>query len=443
MKRVFLYTNTARAFRTTMLGYLYEMAQTHEVILLSEELDVETQKLVSDKSLFPGINEIIRIDQYAATEESLIARNRRIYRAVSDLFARSRPDIVIASSDVHSLFEMYLMRLAKRTGALRVTIQDTVTFRMDEIARWCDLQNVYLRTPTWLPFYMRLGLVKLRKFLGHVVYYWALPLIEGERPFFGKVSYILHKGHTGMRDTNCHVVWSRRQFDLYRASGVPENKLIIIPHPLARSARFIFECAYRDKAAEYSRQQKTVIVLLPYEGFGFRKSDMSIIPTEQRIALFRWLLDSIEGILNKWHVIIKPHPMYIDAAAVTARLGKVSERIEVVDSAAPVDYYLEIADAIIDLPRSASTAVFSALQQCPGKPILSIDIDREFLGDYYARFHNVDYIDSKQKFLDDLVAIRDGKWMGANAGEMLDEDFHHAQLTDLILNLQLAVPKAA
>jgi hypothetical protein len=135
--------------------------------------------------------------------------------------------------------------------------------------------------------------------------------------------------------------------------------------------------------------------------------------------------------------------MFIDAAKVTARLGKLSESIEVVDPCAPVDFYLQIADAIIDFPRSSSTAVFSALQQCPGKPILSIDIDREFLGDYYAGYCNVDYIDSKQRFLDDLVAIRDVKWIGLNVGETVDGDFHHAKLLDLILNLQLVGKKAA
>ena len=44
--KVLFYTNTLRAFRSNLIGYLYEICQLYPVILLSEKLDPKTEKII-------------------------------------------------------------------------------------------------------------------------------------------------------------------------------------------------------------------------------------------------------------------------------------------------------------------------------------------------------------------------------------------------------------
>ena len=433
MKRIFFYTSTAQTFRTTMIGYLYEVAQDHEVVLMSELLDHETQVVLRDKNLFPGLEKIISVNQYHPDDESIRARNRRIYEVAKAEFSEVNPDIVIASSDVHSLYEMYLMRMAKECGALRITIQGNMTGEMKALALWYDLASMHLRTPEYLPLAIRSLLVKFRKYFGYLVYHWALPLSVGETPFFGKASYILHKGHTGMRDSSYHIVFSQRQYDFYVASEVPKEKLHIIAHPLLRHSRYIFERAYLQKARKVKKSGQLVTVMLTSDVVGFEKNaDYSVIPKRKRIKLYADLISTLEEILHEWKIIIKPHPGHTSIAEVREKLPMLSSRIEVVDPKAPVDYYIQISDAIVDLPRSSSTTVYSALIQCPGKPVLSIDIFQEFLGDYYASCPYVTYVDSMQKFRNTLVQLRDGKIRTGLIRNAIDKKGQFGSISELI-----------
>ncbi len=48
-----------QAFRATFIGYLYEIAQKHKVVLLIDDIDSYTKKILCDKNLFPGLEKII------------------------------------------------------------------------------------------------------------------------------------------------------------------------------------------------------------------------------------------------------------------------------------------------------------------------------------------------------------------------------------------------
>jgi len=58
-KKIIFYTSTPRNFRTTLIGYLYEICQVYPVILLCEELDFETEEILRNKELFPKLEKII------------------------------------------------------------------------------------------------------------------------------------------------------------------------------------------------------------------------------------------------------------------------------------------------------------------------------------------------------------------------------------------------
>jgi len=76
IKKVLFYTSVRRLFRTTLIGYLYEIAQVYPVVLLSEKLDEETEKVIRNKKLFPKLEKIVPVEQYTGRKMNLFARSK-------------------------------------------------------------------------------------------------------------------------------------------------------------------------------------------------------------------------------------------------------------------------------------------------------------------------------------------------------------------------------
>lgn len=411
-RKVLFYTNTPRAFRTTLIGHLYEISQVYPVILLSEDLDSNTLRIIKDKNFFPNIEKIIQLHQHTGPPQNFLSKNRYLCRMARTVIRDYSPDIVIASSDWHSLFEMYLMRFAKEIGALRVTFQDTFNIsEIEKIGMWNDLIRLHYRTPAYLPFWFRLSFVRSRKYIGHILYYWILPLLNGESPFFGKQSYILNKGHSGSRDSNYHVVLSERDYKLHKKSGVPSDKLYILSHPIRRSAKQIFsKLAASETMGLYKKKHNIVIVMLPAEDIGFKKKDYSLIGRKEKIKVQSEIFKTLLEILDGWDIVVKPHPMIKNYLDEKHRIKSISTRIEVFNPSESADKCIEMAGIIIELPRATSTTLFSASLQCPEKPILALDNHHEFLGDCYKDFNGIEYIDNKKDFVTTLEKIRDNRY---------------------------------
>jgi len=100
----------------------------------------------------------------------------------------------------------------------------------------------------------------------------------------------------------------------------------------------------------------------------------------------------------------------------------------------PADKYIEMARVIVGLPLSASTTLFTASLQCPQKPILSLDFEKELLGDYYKNFEGIEYIDNEKDFLRILELIRDNKYYKKNYRTKLKAD-SFSNATELLEHL--------
>ena len=412
MKLLF-YTNTPRAFRTTLIGYLYELAQVHEVVLLSEELDSDTSTIINDKSFFPKIIEIIKVHQHTGAEAamSIFHKHRYFSKLSQQIIGDFNPDIVFASSDWHSLFEMYLLRSAKHAKILRVTLQDTFNIaEMCKVGMWVDLFNVHTSLPKWLPLKGRIMAISMRNYAGHVLHYWIMPLLVGQPPFGGTSSYILHKGHSGSRDSSYHIVMSQRDHNIHIKNGVPANKLLILPHPLTRAARTIFQAVIRKAKSGINHIPGTVAVMLTDEEIGFRNSDYALItPEEKRLERTELLGALVDGLAG-WRILIKPHPAMRNYHLLKKQLGSISSSILFVEPQSNADLIIEHADVIIEFPRAVSTTLFSATIQCPHKPVLALDFQHEFLGDCYRDFPGVQYIDRMVDFKRVLNEIREKRY---------------------------------
>jgi hypothetical protein len=402
-KRVLFYTHSPRMFRSTLIGHLFLISQDWPVVLISEKLDQETENLLKNKDFFPKLERIVSINQFGSDNKmGLFAKNRYLYRMAKQLIEEEKYDLVISASDMHSMFEMYLMRFSKKNKSLNVCFQTAVDADDKIGQKWIDYTNVYIRFPNFLHFSFRIFLVKIRRNLGHFLYYWILPLSVGQKPFTGRASYILRTGNSGMRDSNYQVVFSERDFKIYKNAGVSEKKLKILPHPLLinKSRDFLREIYLRE-IREEPKVKKTIVILMPASKIGFNINDWSLIPKEERVNKWLNVIKIVSDNLPNWQIIIKPHPDFDDIDKIKIETDKISNSIIIINPKESVDKYVELADAIMDLPRSASTVVFTASMQCPGKPIAVLDFHNEVLGDFYKDFQGSSYINNDK----DLVSF--------------------------------------
>ena len=231
----------------------------------------------------------------------------------------------------------------------------------------------------------------------------------GEKPFFGKSSYILRKGSSGMRDADYYIVFSKRDYNIYAAGGIPAEKLRIISHPLSRNRKF-FEKIYF-KNYKKNKAKKIITVITPTDiEFGFRRNDFSLIP--QKVREENWIetIKLIDKTLFGWKIFIKPHPDTKNIGEIIKLFESVSKKVKVVSPLEPADKYVEMGDIIIGLPLSVSTVLFTATLQCPEKPIISLDFHQEVLGDFYKNFEGIEYINTEKKLTDTLEKIRDNRY---------------------------------
>lgn len=405
---VLFYTTTPRAFRSTSIAHLYEISRQYRVVLLSEELDEETNRLLQDASLFPGLADIVPIHQYAGRTGGLFRHHAYLCKASRAVVEKYAPAVVVSSSDMHSIFELYLMRHSRERGNLNICIQDTLQARETKwSALWVDLHHAHTNLPVWLPMDVRRSLIEGRKYLGHLLYYWILPMAVGQKPFHGRSSHILRVGNAGMRDADFSVVFSNRDYASHVRDGVSAQKLYKLSHPLQREATRAFfkrTLLKTDKALQAGRP--AVTLLLPPESIGFKKDTYRLISREQKRQRRQKMVRMVAETLPAWDIFIKPHPdtPREDLGVFTA----ISDRVHILDPSESLEKFMEMSEAVIGLPRSASHALFSASLQCPEKPILSLDFDKEFLGDLFKDFPGIDYLDSEERFIQVLEEIRGG-----------------------------------
>lgn len=410
IQKILFYTSISRLFRSTLIGHLYEISQKYPVVLLSEKLDSETEKILADKKLFPRLEKVIPAHQFTGQKTNLFTKNRYLYKLAKDVIRQYRPDIVIAANDVYP-FEMYLMRFAKEIRAINICFQAGLhPVEMKQAAQYLSLIKKYLKAPFFLPVWTKKLFVNLRDVLGHFLYYWVMPLMVGQKPFLGQSSFIFWKGGAAMRDGDFALVFSKRDYDVYLKDGTPAEKLYILAYPLKRKTREFFEKTFFNRTEQQKVNERAVTLLLPAERIGFRKDNHSLISKEERKRTKIEIVNLVAKILKGWMIFIKPHPEIKNIEETKKIFESLSDFVKVVEPSDPVDRYIEMADVVIGPPRSSSTALFTASLQCPEKPILSLDFHQELLGDVYKDFEGIEYIDSQEKFIKILELIQNDKY---------------------------------
>jgi len=404
-------TGLPRTFRASNIAHLYEVSQVYPVVLLSEKLDPETEKILHDKALFPKLEKIIPYRQFTGEKTNLFSplKNYYYYKLAKEIIEKYKPDILIAG-DTH-LFQLYLSRFAKKIKPiLHISIQGGLTGDMRQISLSSYLTNAYLKMPLPLPLGIKFFFTKCKKYLGHFLYFWILPLTVGEAPFRVKASFILRKGDDGMNAADFSIVYSKRYYTSALKNGVPAEKLYILPHPLARkTTREFFGKTFFTSAKPQKIDKKIATLMYSEQEIGFRRKDHSLISKKKMRETRLEIINLIVQILKEWKIFIKPHPETSNIKELKKTLEAISNNATVTKPSEPVDRYIEKSKVIIGVPP-ASTTLWTASLRCPDKIILSLDLYHELLGDTYKDFNGIEYIDNKEKFINLLKEIRDNRF---------------------------------
>ena len=305
LKVLFQSTNP-QLFRTTLIGYLYEIAQKHRVVLLAEQMDFYVKDILRNKKLFPGLEKIIFFN--SPFNGNVFAKNRQLAGILKETVQGYKPDIVVAPSDIWPA-EMYLMRFAKNNKAVTLAIQ--LGFKMargKKMCLWSCLMNSYLKMPSFLPLPIRIFFVRTKKHLAHFFYYWILPLAVGEAPFLGKTSFVFWDEASGLRDADYSAVFSKRDYELSKEDGVNPEKLFVIGHPLEhKETRSFFENNIFPGSDE-KKQPRTLTIMWPDEKISFSGNRQVLISEakmkENRGNVVKLINEKLPG----WKIFIKPHP---------------------------------------------------------------------------------------------------------------------------------------
>jgi hypothetical protein len=408
--KILFNTGLPRTFRASNIAYLYEIAQIYPVILLSEKLDSETEKILQSKELFPKLEEVIPYRQFTGEKVSLFSplNNYHYYKLAKSIIKKHKPDILVVG-DMY-LFQLYLVRFAKKKkSVIYVNIQGGFTMASQEKENlWRTLVSIYTKTPSFLPFQIRLFIVKCKRYLAHFIYYWILPLTVGEPPFIRKSSIFLSETASRLRSCDYLLLYSKRDCDL---SGVPAEKLYILKHPLERKLTrdFFKKIYFQNSIRKRKINSKILTLMLPDDSIGFKRENSFLISKKETQRTWFEIITSINQILEGWKIFVKPHPAIGNFFEINQLFESISDSVKVVDPLDSADKYIEISDVIVGVPP-ASTTIFTASLQSPEKIILSLDFNKEILGDVYKDFAGVEYIDDNNKFIGILKEIRDNKY---------------------------------
>jgi hypothetical protein len=422
MIRIIFYTSNDRNFRSTLLGYLYELQKLEdiEIILLTEKLDLSLLNLVSNKLFFPKIINIIPVCQYSSNFIYNPFIFNRFKNLASTICKTYKPNLIFVSSDFHSIFELLLCRFSKLTNAKIISIAcSTSISSMNTTANWIRLYTIHTYYKN-IYKHIAFSLYYLKMYCSHFLLYFILPILTGIRPFFGNSSYILHTGQSGMRDADFQIVFSNQEKNNFISSGVKSSKITIVRHPYSvLNTRELIKSLYPKnfKVIDF-------LILYPSELIGFNSNSLTLINENTRIEMNVNLLQCLVDLFPDANICFKFHPdISLDIMnSLQSIYLNISNKIKFLDSTLPIDLLLHNSNVVIDFPRPGSTSVFLCTVLNPDATAISANIFNEYWGANYKFNTSVKYADNFNSYKEILCNIK--------TKTNLQKDYYHDSFFD-------------
>jgi hypothetical protein len=154
-----------------------------------------------------------------------------------------------------------------------------------------------------------------------------------------------------------------------------------------------------------------MLVLVGALGVGFERNSLRRITSGERRELRIRTVGEIARILPEWHLIVKAHPDFGSIHAVEDYLQPLPPNAIVVSPQQPVEPFLPVSDAVLDLPAPNTSTLVTAFSGFREKPIIAADLDRDLLADQYREWTGIEYVEDAQDLSALLIRIRNGDWI--------------------------------
>lgn len=274
--------------------------------------------------------------------------------------------MLIIEDDMHPK-NIEMARVVKKNGGGIQCIQTTLFADSKLVERYIDFINAYTKIPQWLPFFIRIRLVWLRKWIGHIIKYRTLKA--------GKSSYLLRRGCSGMRDADYQTYLCEQQKQIFIKNGVPESKLRYNPYFIKQPKK---------------KTKKTITILIPSENTGgVDRKTGKFIPYSEQLERWIYLVNKIHNKFKDWKIYLKFHPNTRNYNAISPLFKNIGKDIYCILDRNLAGICIEKAQIIIGLPPSFSTLLYQASVEYPWKKVISLDIGDEVFGDYFKGYKNI------------------------------------------------------
>lgn len=411
--KILFYAGNGYSFKSWPIWQFYESCQKYPTILVSEELNEDTKRILLNKDFFPTLEKIIIVKKSSdVTTKELIQKNKFYHKEAKRIINEVKPDIAVTIGKNVYTFCLYLRRFAKKSGAKNICILYPQEFPTKEITLIKKLQAICALKPKKSTQLLQKLVIHLKKTGTHLLYYWFLPVLVGEVPFlkepgmgfFEKFSELL----------NYYVVFSRKDFDTCSSEGLDKNKLLILKNPYPEGFKKVNETLVRNFVGQHANMvkspKKKVVWMYPNARVGFKKDGLQIILSQEILETRKQVLALLAQKMKDWEVVIKTHPHI--APSYFEELKKDFASFENVSFANPKDWaegYVYVCDMILGSPPRSLT-LYTAQKMYPEKILVSLDFHKELLGDTYKDTQGVEYISSKEGFEALLDKINDGSY---------------------------------
>lgn len=432
---VLIYSSASRLFRTTYIGYVYEIAQKYNTILISEKLDAESKQALAKKKIFPKLKKIIPSSQYSQKDNTLYGYNRKYSAVAKAIIKNNKPTVVIIDSIINP-FERYLARYAKEDGAKILSLQ--AGFQSLPFSEETKRNELLLRDQKSSSKHMLIiskinrNMFKLNKHITQITEYWILPLIFRTYPFLYKKLFNLNQ-FSWVREFDFTTFFSQREADAEEKLGRPKKQILTLQHPLKRKKTHqIMNDIYKYHTVN---KENAITIMVDVNTYGHTKKDLSLIPQERYMSGRMEVVKQI--VLDSEHntdIYIKPHPVSSPEFLqyLHKNLQPISPRIKIVNPHESADIYIKKSKIIIGFPPPSTTLYISSFDK--SKIVLFVDMFHELLGEVYKSYPGIVYIDKLNQLTKALKKTNRRKILEINLNENLsDREVDAADIIKAIL----------
>lgn len=396
MEKIVFYPGPLHLFWTTGVYYLWELSQEFEAVLI---LDIPSEddckRIERLRKSLPNLIDVV----YFNNKKKYFASHKECYEISKKIIDKYKPKFIFSNNDLYK-FNVYLLSEGKKYHTINICYLSGIDMRNAEFERKLILQSqiIEFSKKYKIPYFLAkiFKIFELR--ICHCLNYYIMPICIGHPPFIGKSSAYLRKGTKCMRDGDIYIVRSLEDRENSINEGLEENKIKVFNHPIKRiDTQLANEVIYGK-----IKETDDIITVFPSWGnteFAVKRKSGEKLSVDQIYDSWVRIISALSSKFPEYKIYIKLHPVQrkdVNLIQLFENLKSNFPKLNLIYEGKPAIYYILKSKIVV---AETSTVLYTASILDLSKVIISFDINRVILGDYYQGEPNIYYFDNIDKFL--------------------------------------------